>query len=177
MTSPLKIAAIAAAFAIAPLSPAIAGPAAPKGNIVAAAMTSSQHKTLVAAVKAADLVSTLASGGPFTLFAPTDAAFAALPDGTVETLLQPENRTTLQAVLTYHVVPGAVTAAQLIELIQAGGGTAALTTVQGGTLTASLSGDKVILTDAKGGTATVIAADMIQSNGIIHVTDAVSLPQ
>ena len=174
MPSRLKLAALAAAFAIAPLA-AQAG--TPKGNIVAAAMTSADHKTLVAAVKAAGLVDTLAGKGPFTVFAPTDAAFAKLPAGTVGTLLQPANRAQLQSVLTYHVVPGAVTAAQLIALIEAGGGSASLTTVEGSTLTASLSGGKVILTDERGGTATVIATDMVQSNGIIHVTDAVSLPQ
>ena len=170
------IAAFAAATAIA-LAPAAAAPAGgPKGNIVAAATTSKDHGTLVAAVKAAGLVDTLASGGPFTVFAPTDAAFAKLPDGTVQTLLQPENRDQLRAVLTYHVVPGRVTASQLVEMIQQNGGQATLTTVQGGTITASLSGDTVVLTDAKGGTATVTSADLVQSNGIIHVTDAVSLP-
>lgn len=147
------------------------------GNIVAGAASSSQHKTLVAAVKAAKLVDTLASGGPFTVFAPTDAAFAKLPAGTVDTLLKPENRDQLSAVLTYHVVPGKVTAAQLVSMIQQSGGTAALTTVQGGTLKAMLSGGNVVLTDATGGTATVVKADMMQSNGVIHVTDSVSLPQ
>ncbi|HEY0628933.1 MAG TPA: fasciclin domain-containing protein [Sphingomicrobium sp.] len=147
-----------------------------KGNIVAGAVTSKDHQTLVAAVKAAGLVDTLASGGPFTVFAPTDAAFAKLPAGTVDTLLEPANRARLRAVLTYHVVPGKVTAGQLVKLVQDSGGKAALTTVQGGTLTASLSGSSVVITDAAGGTARVTAADLIQSNGVIHVTDAVSLP-
>jgi uncharacterized surface protein with fasciclin (FAS1) repeats len=153
---------------------ALAGNA--KGNIVAAAIQSPDHKTLVAAVKAAKLVDTLAGKGPFTVFAPTDAAFAKLPAGTVDTLLKPENRGTLQAVLTYHVVPGNVSAAQLVQAINSGGGEARLTTVQGGTLTARLSGDGVVLVDAKGGTAKIVAVDLMQSNGVIHVTDSVSLP-
>lgn len=145
-------------------------------TIVAAAMGSPDHRTLVAAVQAAGLAETLSGAGPLTVFAPTDAAFARLPAGTVETLLQPANRDQLRAVLTYHVVAGRVTAADLVQRIRAGGGTARLTTVQGGTLTARLSGSNVVLTDARGGTATVTGADLIQSNGIIHVTDAVSLP-
>ena len=161
-------------------APALAGsrPAAttPKGNIVAAAAASKDHDTLVAAVKAAGLVDTLAGRGPFTVFAPTDAAFDRLPAGTLDALLKPENRATLAGILTYHVVPGRVSAAQLVNQIQANGGAAALKTVQGGTLTARLAGGKVVLTDANGGTATVVAADLKQSNGIIHVTDAVSLP-
>ncbi len=139
-------------------------------------MQSKDHETLVAAVKAAGLVDTLASGGPFTVFAPTDAAFAKLPAGTVDTLLQPANRDQLRAVLTYHVVPGKVTSTQLVDLIGKNGGKATLTTVQGGTLTASLSGSSVLITDAAGGTAKVTAADLVQSNGVIHITDAVSLP-
>jgi len=139
-------------------------------------MKSKDHTTLVAAVRAAGLVDTLASGGPFTVFAPTDAAFAKLPAGTVDTLLQPANRDQLRAVLTYHVVPGKVTSAQLVDLIGKNGGKATLTTVQGGTLTASLSGSSVLITDAAGGSAKVTAADLVQSNGVIHVTDAVSLP-
>jgi uncharacterized surface protein with fasciclin (FAS1) repeats len=174
---PLRLTAFAAALALAanPLA-AAPKPTTPKGNIVAAAMSSPDHKTLVAAVKAAGLVDTLAGKGPFTLFAPTDAAFAKLPAGTVDTLLKPENKGQLTAVLTYHVVPGRLTAADIVAKIKAGGGSAALTTVQGGTLTASLAGGKVVLTDAKGGTATVTTADLMQSNGIVHVTDAVSLP-
>jgi uncharacterized surface protein with fasciclin (FAS1) repeats len=173
------------ALAAIPLTatPAISAPAnhhkpaaKPAGNIVAAVASSPQHKTLAAAAQAAGLIDTLASGGPFTVFAPTDAAFARLPAGTVETLLKPENKAQLAAVLTYHVVPGKVTAAALIEQIEAGGGEAVLTTAQGGRLVATLVGGKVSLRDQAGGSATVTAADMIQSNGVIHVTDAVSLP-
>ena len=148
----------------------------PSKTIVANAVNSRDHTTLVAAVKAADLVDTLSGAGPFTVFAPTNAAFAALPAGTVETLLRPENKAMLQNVLTYHVVPGRITAADLMAQMQAGGGTARLTTVQGGTLTARMQGDSVVLVDAKGGTATVTQANVMQSNGVIHVTNAVSLP-
>jgi uncharacterized surface protein with fasciclin (FAS1) repeats len=148
----------------------------PTRNIVENAVNSPIHTTLVAAVKAAGLVDTLSGPGPFTVFAPTDAAFAKLPAGTVDTLLQPANKAQLQSVLTYHVVPGRVTAADLVGMIKAGGGKARLTTVQGGTLTASLMGDRVMLTDGAGGMAHVTQADVIQSNGVIHVTDAVSLP-
>ncbi|WP_294121335.1 fasciclin domain-containing protein [Sphingomonas sp.] len=173
-TSKMLAAAAAAALAILPAA-ASAG-SGNKGNIVAAAVQSKDHETLVAALKAAGLVDTLASGGPFTIFAPTDAAFSKLPAGTVDTLLQPANREKLRSVLTYHVVPGKVTAGQLVKLIQDNGGKAKLTTVQGGTLTASLSGSSVLITDAAGGTAQVTDVDLIQSNGVIHVTDAVSLP-
>lgn len=168
---------IAAALSLA-AAPAIAhdhGKGA-QGNIVGVASSSSDHKTLVAAVRAADLVNTLASGGPFTVFAPTDAAFAKLPAGTVDTLLQPANKAQLQKVLTYHVVSGKVTAAQLLSQIQAGGGRATLTTVAGDPLVATVEGGKVVLTDERGGKATVVATDLKASNGIIHVTDAVSLP-
>ena len=173
-TSKLLAAAAAAALAMLPSTAAAGG--GNKGNIVAGAVKSKDHQTLVAAVKAAGLVDTLASGGPFTLFAPTDAAFAKLPAGTVDKLLDPANRDQLRAVLTYHVVPGKVTARRLVKLVQDSGGKAALTTVQGGILTASLSGSSVVITDAAGGTARVTSGDLIQSNGIIHVTDAVSLP-
>lgn len=145
-------------------------------NIIENAVNSSDHTTLVAAVKAAGLVDTLSGPGPFTVFAPTNDAFAKLPAGTVDTLLQPANLTTLQSVLTYHVVPGRVTAAELLAMIKAGGGRARLTTVQGGQLTASVMGGRVMLTDTKGGMAHVTQADVMQSNGVIHVTDAVSLP-
>lgn len=148
----------------------------PSRNIVENAVNSPIHTTLVAAVKAAGLVETLSGPGPFTVFAPTNDAFAKLPAGTVDTLLQPANRTQLQSVLTYHVVPGRVSAAELVEMIRAGGGTARLTTVQGGVLTASMMGNRVMLTDAAGGMAHVTQADVFQSNGVIHVTDAVSLP-
>ena len=145
-------------------------------NIIENAVNSRDHTTLVAAVKAAGLVDTLSGPGPFTVFAPTNDAFAKLPAGTVDTLLQPANLGTLQSVLTYHVVAGRVTAADLLKLIKAGGGTARLTTVQGGQLTASVMNGVVMLTDAKGGVAHVTQADVMQSNGVIHVTDAVSLP-
>jgi uncharacterized surface protein with fasciclin (FAS1) repeats len=148
----------------------------PSGTVVDIAVASPAHTTLVAAVQAADLAGTLSGQGPFTVFAPTDTAFARLPSGTVETLVRPENRPTLQSILTYHVVPGRVTAAQLVSAIRAGGGTARLTTVQGGTLIARVSGGNVVLTDARGGRATVVQTDLAGSNGIIHVTDAVSMP-
>ena len=166
-----------AAFAAA-RTPLVGGAAmSPSRNIVENAARSKVHTTLVAAVKAAGLVDTLSGPGPFTVFAPTNSAFARLPAGTVDTLLRPENRPMLQSVLTYHVVPGRVSAAQLIGRIKAGRGMARLATVQGGTLTARLVGGKVVLTDRKGGRATVTQADVFQSNGVIHVTDAVSLPR
>lgn len=145
-------------------------------NIVQNAVNSRDHTTLVAAVKAAGLVDTLSGAGPFTVFAPTNAAFARLPAGTVDTLLQPANRSMLQSVLTYHVVPGRMTAADLMAAIRAGGGQARLTTVQGGTLTAKMMGNRIMLMDARGGMSHVTQANVMQSNGVIHVTDAVSLP-
>ena len=148
----------------------------PNRTIVENAVNSRDHTTLVAAVKAAGLVETLSGPGPFTVFAPTNAAFAKLPAGTVETLLQPANKSTLQSVLTYHVVPGTLTAADLMARIKAGGGRTQLTTVQGGKLTASMMGDRIMLVDAKGGMAHVTQGDVMQSNGVIHVTDGVSLP-
>ena len=148
----------------------------PNRNIVENAVNSRDHTTLVAAVKAAGLVDTLSSAGPFTVFAPTNAAFAKLPAGTVDTLLQPANQSMLQSVLTYHVVPGRLTAADLMARIKAGNGQARLTTVQGGTLTARMMGNKIMLTDAKGGMSHVTQGNVMQSNGVIHVTDGVSLP-
>ena len=148
----------------------------PTKNIVENAANSPIHKTLVAAVKAAGLVDTLTSTGPFTVFAPTDDAFAKLPAGTVETLVKPESKDTLVKILTYHVVAGKVSAKQLIAMIKKGNGKAELKTVQGEILTASLSGKSVILTDAKGGTAKVTTADVFQSNGVIHVIDTVLMP-
>jgi uncharacterized surface protein with fasciclin (FAS1) repeats len=145
-------------------------------NIIENAVNSRDHTTLVAAVKAAGLVDTLSGPGPFTVFAPTNAAFARLPAGTVETVLRPENRAMLQSVLTYHVVPGRLTAADLMARIRAGGGSARLTTVQGGTLTARMSGNNIVLMDARGGMATVTQANVMQSNGVIHVTNSVSMP-
>ena len=145
-------------------------------TIVENAANSPDLTTLVAAVKAAGLVETLSGPGPFTVFAPTNAAFARLPDGTVEGLLRPENLSSLQSVLTYHVVPGRVTAEDLVRMIKDGGGQARVTTVQGGILTARMAGNQVVLVDANGGTARVSQANVMQSNGIVHVTDAVSLP-
>lgn len=148
----------------------------PSKNIVENAVNSKDHTTLVAAVKAADLVSTLQGEGPFTVFAPTNAAFDELPAGTVETLLKPENKTALQGVLTYHVVAGNFSATNIIDAIKKNNGAFTVTTVNGQELTASLKGGKVILTDAKGGTSTVTIADVNQSNGVIHVVDTVLLP-
>ena len=145
-------------------------------TIVDNAVHSKDHTTLVAAVKAAGLVETLSGPGPFTVFAPTNAAFAKLPAGTVETLVKPENKGTLTTVLTYHVVAGRVTSADLVKAIRAGHGKASLTTVQGEPLTARLVGKRVVLTDAKGGKSTVTIADVIQSNGVIHVVDTVLMP-
>jgi uncharacterized surface protein with fasciclin (FAS1) repeats len=145
-------------------------------SIVANAVNSADHTTLVAAVKAAGLVDTLNGAGPFTVFAPTNTAFAALPAGTVDVLLKPENKAQLQGVLTYHVVSGRLTAADLMQRISAGNGSAMLTTVQGGMLTARMSGSNIVITDAAGGTATVTQADVLQSNGVIHVTNKVFLP-
>lgn len=146
-------------------------------TIVDVAVSSPDHTTLVAAVQAAGLGETLSGEGPFTVFAPTNDAFAKLPAGTVETLVQPANRATLTAVLTYHVVAGELKAADVLAAIEAGGGSAVLTTVQGAELTASLQGGSVILTDAAGGTATVTATDLDASNGVIHVIDTVVMPQ
>jgi uncharacterized surface protein with fasciclin (FAS1) repeats len=148
----------------------------PTKTIVENAVNSPIHTTLVAAVKAAGLVDTLNSPGPFTVFAPTNDAFDKLPAGTVDTLLKPENKATLVKILTYHVVPGKISSKELIKMIKKGHGKATLKTVQGEDLTASLSDGKVILTDAKGGTATVTTADVFQSNGVIHVIDTVLMP-
>jgi len=148
----------------------------PTKTIVENAANSPIHKTLVAAVKAAGLVDTLNSPGPFTVFAPTDDAFAKLPASTVEMLIKPKNKDTLVKVLTYHVVAGKVSAKQLEGMIKKGGGKATLKTVQGEDLIATTSGGKIMLTDAKGGMATVITADVFQSNGVIHVIDTVLMP-
>ena len=145
-------------------------------NIVENAMNSKDHTTLVAAVKAAGLVDTLEGPGPFTVFAPTNEAFAKLPAGTVDTLVKPESKDTLVKILTYHVVPGKMTGADIKAAIKAGGGKATLTTVQGEPLTASLSGGKIILTDSKGGTSNITIANVMQSNGVIHVVDTVLMP-
>ena len=148
----------------------------PSRDIIDNAVNSKDHTTLVAAVKAAGLVDTLKGPGPFTVFAPTNAAFAALPSGTVETLLKPENKGTLTTVLTYHVVPGRLDGAALMRMIDAGGGRALLKTASGGTLTATSDGRHVMVTDAKGNTALVTIANVYQSNGVIHVVDKVLLP-
>ena len=148
----------------------------PTKDIIDNAVNSKDHTTLVAAVKAAGLVDTLKSKGPFTVFAPTNAAFAKLPAGTVENLLKPENKGTLTAVLTYHVVAGTMGSKAIVAAIKAGGGKATLTTVQGGKLTASMMGKTLMLTDAKGGMSHVTIGDVYQSNGVIHVVDAVVLP-
>lgn len=148
----------------------------PTKNIVQNAIESKDHTTLVAAVKAAGLVETLSSAGPFTVFAPTNAAFDKLPAGTVATLVKPENKATLTAILTYHVVAGKFNAKDVLKAIKDGNGTATLTTVNGGVLKASLEGKKVVLTDAKGGKSYVTIADVNQSNGVIHVIDTVLMP-
>ena len=146
-------------------------------TVVDVAVGSSAHTTLVAAVKAADLVGTLQSAGPFTVFAPTNEAFANLPKGTVETLLKPENKATLTKILTYHVVAGNLDAAAVLKAIKDGKGKVTLTTVSGGSITASLKDGKVILTGEKGGVATVTATDLKAGNGVVHVIDAVVLPK
>jgi uncharacterized surface protein with fasciclin (FAS1) repeats len=146
-------------------------------TIVENAIGSKDHTTLVAAVKAADLVDVLSSKGPFTVFAPTNEAFAKLPKGTVETLLKPENKAKLQAVLTYHVVAGNLDSKAVVEAIKKGKGSVTLTTVQGGKIVASLSGKNVILTDENGNKSTITAVDITSSNGVIHVIDTVVLPK
>lgn len=174
------IAAALAATAALTAAPALADhhkvAATAEANIVETAVSTGVHNTLVAAITAAGLVETLASPGPFTVFAPTDDAFAKLPAGTVETLVKPENKGTLTSILTYHAVAGKVTAGDLVKLINANGGTATITTVAGGTLTAELVDGKVVITDGAGGKTTVITADVMTSNGVIHVTDGVFLP-
>jgi uncharacterized surface protein with fasciclin (FAS1) repeats len=142
-------------------------------TVVEVAVGSENHTTLVAAVTAAGLVETLSGAGPFTVFAPTNAAFAKLPAGTVESLLEPASLKTLQGILTYHVVAGKIDSKAVVAAIKAGKGKAVLTTVQGGTLTASMKGKNVIVTDDKGRVATVTAVDLDASNGIIHVVDTV----
>lgn len=146
-------------------------------TVVDIAIGSKDHTTLVAAVKAADLVATLQSAGPFTVFAPTNAAFAKLPSGTVESLLKAENKATLTKILTYHVIAGSFDATAVVKAIKDGGGSVSLKTVSGGNLVASIKAGKVILTDEKGGYATVVATDLKADNGLIHVIDAVVLPK
>jgi len=152
-------------------------PMYPSKNIVENAVNSKDHTTLVAAVKAADLVPTLSSDGPFTVFAPVNDAFAALPKGTVETLLKPENKGTLTKVLTYHVVPGKLSGAALMKKVKAMGGKHNMKTASGDTLTAMVKGGHLFILDEKGGAAKVTIADVNQSNGVIHVVNKVLLPK
>lgn len=152
-------------------------PMYPSKNIVENAVNSKDHTTLVTAVKAAGLVETLQSAGPFTVFAPTDKAFGKLPAGTVETLVKPENKSTLTGILTYHVVAGRLDAKELARRIKEGNGTAELTTVNGGKLWVMMNGNKVVLKDEKGGMSTVTIKDVYQSNGVIHVVDNVVMPK
>jgi len=165
-------------IAIAPTSPALAHGHKKRAaaDLVDTAAKSKVHKTLVAAVQAADLVDTLKSDGPFTVFAPTDTAFAKLPEGTVESLVQPRNKGTLTGILTYHVVPGRVRSSDLVNLINSGGGEATIKTVAGGTLSARLSGNNIVITDAAGRVTAVTKANVTTSNGVIHFTDGVFLP-
>ncbi|WP_462266556.1 fasciclin domain-containing protein [Mucilaginibacter sp.] len=151
-------------------------PMYPTKNIVENAVNSKDHTTLVAAVKAAGLVETLQGAGPFTVFAPTNEAFDKLPAGTVDNLVKPENKETLTKILTYHVVSGRLSAADLMAKVKAGKGKAELTTVQGGKLTAMMKGKKLYLVDEKGGKSWVTIADVFQSNGVIHVVNTVLMP-
>ena len=169
--------AVAVTSAVAGMNPKVGGQEMyPTKNIIENAVNSADHTTLVAAVKAAGLVDTLEGAGPFTVFAPTNEAFAKLPAGTVQTLLQKENKGTLAKVLTYHVVAGRLSAADLKEQIKAGNGTAELTTVEGGKLWATEEGNHIMLKDEKGGVTSVTIPNVFQSNGVIHVVDAVLMP-
>jgi uncharacterized surface protein with fasciclin (FAS1) repeats len=171
------IAGLMAAVALAAENPMVGGaPMLPSKNIVENAMNSKDHTTLVAAVKAAGLVDTLEGKGPFTVFAPTNAAFEKLPAGTVDMLLKPENKNKLSTILTYHVVAGNFDAAKLMEQIKVGNGMAELKTVAGEKLTAKQNAEGIELTDAKGDMAKVTIADVRQSNGVIHVIDTVLMP-
>lgn len=171
------LAIVMAGSALADKLPVVGGKEMyPTKNIVENAVNSADHTTLVAAVKAAGLVDTLTSPGPFTVFAPTNEAFAKLPAGTVDSLLQAENKPALTKILTYHVVPGKVSSIDLKKMIKMGNGMATLKTVSGGTLTASLSGKNIVLKDEKGGMSTITIANVFQSNGVIHVVDTVVLP-
>src|SRR6202050_2364218 len=168
---------VSASSALSQKDPDVGGAAMyPTKNIVENAVNSKDHTTLVAAVKAAGLVETLEGPGPFTFFAPTNEAFDKLPAGTVDTLLKPENLATLKKILTYHVVAGKMTSKDIAKKIKEGKGKATLTTVEGGTLTAMMQGGNLVLTDEKGGTATVTIANVYQSNGVIHVIDTVLMP-
>jgi uncharacterized surface protein with fasciclin (FAS1) repeats len=174
--------AVLAALAVAASSSAdvIVGGSAmfPEKNIVQNAVNSKDHTTLVAAVKAAELVDTLQGKGPFTVFAPVNAAFTALPAGTVDTLLKPENKTQLTKVLTYHVVPGRLTYAELDKKIRQGNGSASLTTASGGVLWVMKNGERnIIVKDEAGAVADITVYDVLQSNGVIHSVDKVLLPK
>ncbi len=149
----------------------------PSKNIIENAVNSKDHTTLVAAVKAAGLVETLQGTGPFTVFAPTNAAFEMLPAGTVETLLKPENKSTLTGILTYHVIGGKFGSKEIAKKIKEGNGKAEFTTVAGGKLWAKMEGKNLVIWDEKSGSATVTIADVYQSNGVIHVIDHVVLPK
>ena len=173
----LSIVAIACMTFAADKTPIVGGqPMYPNKDIIDNAVNSADHTTLVAAVKAAGLVDTLKGPGPFTVFAPTNEAFAKLPAGTVETLLKPENKDTLVKILTYHVVAGRISASDLKKEIRAGHGQAMLKTVSGGTLTAMMQGSNIVLKDEKGGMSTVTIPNVFQSNGVIHVVDTVVMP-
>ena len=173
----LMLAAGCSAVLFGAQNPTVGGsPMYSSKNIVENAVNSKDHTTLVAAVKAAGLVDTLEGPGPFTVFAPTNEAFDKLPAGTVDTLVNPENKEMLTKILTYHVVPGKLTAAKLKKQIEEGGGTAMLKTVNGETLTAMMDGSGIALKDAKGDVAHVTVANVMQSNGVIHVIDAVLQP-
>ena len=168
---------LAAGAPVVAKNPKVGGAAMyPTKNIVQNALNSKDHTTLVAAVKAAGLVDTLSGKGPFTVFAPTNAAFGKLPAGTVDTLVRPENKATLTKVLTYHVVPGRITAAQIAAKAKANGGTATYTTVQGQKLMFHAAGRGWAVMDAKGGMANITIANVMQSNGVIHVIDTVLMP-
>jgi uncharacterized surface protein with fasciclin (FAS1) repeats len=173
----LAIVAMAATIGYAAKNPIVGGKEMfPNKNIVENAVNSADHTTLVAAVKAAGLVDTLMSPGPFTVFAPTNSAFAKLPAGTVDTLLKPENKGMLTKVLTYHVVPGRITSAGLKKLIKKENGMATLKTVSGGMLWATMRGNDITLKDEKGASSRITQANVFQSNGVIHVVDSVVLP-
>ena len=173
----LALAAFAIAAPAVAKNPMVGGAAMyPTKNIVENAVNSADHTTLVAAVKAAGLVDTLSSKGPFTVFAPTNEAFAKLPAGTVDTLLKPENKDTLTSILTYHVVAGTYSAAKIKALAAKHHGVATLTTVQGEPIKLSKAGMGWKITDAKGGTARITIANVFQSNGVIHVVDSVLMP-
>jgi len=178
-TTSLAFAALAlAAISYAAKNPIVGGKEMfPSKNIIQNAVNSADHTTLVAAVKAAGLVETLEGTGPFTVFAPTNAAFGKLPAGTVDTLLKPENKATLTKVLTYHVVAGRLSSMDLKKQIKAGNGTATLKTVSGGMLWAMMHGSDIALKGEKGDVAMITQANVFQSNGVIHVIDTVVMPQ